>query len=83
VHRAGYAACRTVITRRRSGQAEFNLSGIRGKGVAAAVSNLYYPAEDRSAAQTLLRWGTQVMWDAVSNELKEFWPDIRRKVHHG
>jgi hypothetical protein len=80
--RAGYAASRTVITRGRSGEAQFNLSGIGGNGVAAAVSNLYYPPEDRSAAQTLVRWGTQVMWDAVSNELKEFWPDIRRKLHH-
>jgi hypothetical protein len=80
--RAGYAASRTVITRGRSGEAQFNLSGIGGNGVAAAVSNLYYRSEDRSAAQTLVRWGTQVMWDAVSNELKEFWPDVRRKIHH-
>ena len=80
--RAGYAASRTVITRSRSGQAQFNLSGVGGNGVAAAVSNLYYPSADRSAAQTLVRWGTQVMWDAVSNELKDFWPDIQRKMHH-
>jgi hypothetical protein len=80
--RAGYAVSRTVITRARSGETQINLSGIGGNGVAAAVSNLYYPREDRSAAQVLGRWGTQVMWDAVSNELKEFWPDIRRKLHH-
>jgi len=23
-----------------------------------------------------------IMWDGLSNELKEFWPDIRRKVFH-
>jgi len=80
--RAGYAASRTVITRGRSGEAQINLSGIGGNGVAAAISNLYYPSEDHSVGQTLTRWGTQVMWDAVSNELKEFWPDIRRKMHH-
>ena len=50
--------------------------------VAAAVSTLYYLSEDHSAAQTLVRSRTQVMWDAVSNELKEFWPDIRRKMHY-
>jgi hypothetical protein len=81
-HRAVYAATRTVITRGRSGEAQFNLSGIGGNAMAAAVSNAYYPSEDRSMAQTLTRWGTQVMWDAVSNELKEFWPDIRRKMRH-
>jgi hypothetical protein len=79
--RAGYAASRTVITRGRSGEGQFNLSGIGGNGVAAALSNLYYPSADHGATQTLARWGTQVMWDAVSNELKEFWPDIRRKMH--
>jgi len=80
--RAGYAASRTLITRSRSGETQFNLSGIGGNGVAAVVSNLYYPSADHSPAQTLIRWGTQVMWDAVSNELKEFWPDIRRTLHH-
>jgi hypothetical protein len=80
-HRAGYAASRTFITKSRSGQTQFNLSGIGGNAVAAAVSNLYYPPEDRSSTQTLTRWGMQVMWDAVANELKEFWPDIRRKIH--
>jgi len=29
----------------------------------------------------LSRWGMQVMWDTLSNELKEFWPDVRRKLH--
>jgi hypothetical protein len=81
-HRARYAASRTLITRSRAGETQFNLSGIGGNAVAAAVSNLYYPSGDHSTAQTLTRWGTQVMWDAVSNELKEFWPDIRRKMHH-
>jgi hypothetical protein len=81
-HRAGYAASRTFITRSRSGQTQFNLSGIGGNAAAAAVSNLYYPSEDHSLTQTLTRWGMQVMWDGVSNELKEFWPDIRRKLHH-
>ena len=81
-HRTWYAASRTIITKSRSGETQFNLSGIGGNAVAAAVSNFYYPSEDHSSTQTVTRWGTQVMWDAVSNELKEFWPDIRRKMHH-
>jgi len=47
----------------------------------AGISNLYYPAQDRTATETLTRWGMQAMWDTVANELKEFWPDIRRKIH--
>jgi hypothetical protein len=71
-----------VITRSRSGQRQFNYSEIGGNGAAAAISNAYYPSEGRSLTDTLTRWGTQVMWDMLSNELKEFWPDIRRKIHN-
>jgi hypothetical protein len=42
---------------------------------------LYDPASDRNPSETLTRWGMQAMWDAVANELKEFWPDIRRRIH--
>ena len=30
---------------------------------------------------TLERWGMQAMWDSFANELKEFWPDIRKVMH--
>ena len=81
LRRVGYAASRSVITRDRSGQRQFNYAEIGGNGVAAAISNLYYPPDGRSPADTLTRWGTQIMWDTLSNELKELWPDIRRKIH--
>ncbi len=79
-HRAGYALSRAVITRGGSGTSQFNASEVGGNLLAAGVSNLYYPAADRSVANTLTRWGTQVLWDTLSNELKEFWPDIRREI---
>jgi hypothetical protein len=81
-HRAAYAASRIAVTRSRDGDAEFNISEIGGNLVAATISNAYYPSTDRSAINTLTRWGTQVAWDTVANELKEFWPDLRRKFHH-
>ena len=31
--------------------------------------------------RTMETWGTMMGWDTVSNVVKEFWPDIRRKVH--
>jgi hypothetical protein len=48
--------------------------------IAAGISNAYYAPGDRTVGGTLARWGMQVLWDTVSNELKEFWPDIRRKM---
>ena len=79
--RAAYAASRSVVTRRRD-RLQFNVSEIGGNAAAAGLSNLYYPADNRSVAATLDRWQTQVMWDTLSNELKEFWPDLRRALLH-
>ena len=79
--RARYAATRTLITRTRSGQRQFNFADIGGNAAAAVIANAYYPAADRSLSATATRWASQVMWDTLSNELKEFWPDIRRTLH--
>jgi hypothetical protein len=79
--RLAYAASRSVVTRTRSGGATFNISEIGGTAAAAGLSNIYYSPADRTVGATLTRWGTQVMWDTVSNELKEFWPDIHAKLH--
>jgi hypothetical protein len=80
--RLGYAASRSIITRSRGGQRAFNYSEIGGNAIAAVISNAYYPSASRSLSDTLTRWGMQVLWDTLSNELKEFWPDIRRKLHN-
>jgi hypothetical protein len=80
LHRAEYAATRSFVTRGRSGHGQFNYSDVTGNFIAAAASNLYHPAEDRTWSGTLSRWGTQMMWDVLSSELKEFWPDIRRRI---
>jgi hypothetical protein len=46
------------------------------------ISNTYHPASDRTVPNTMETWGTMMGWDTVFNVLKEFWPDIRRKVDH-
>jgi hypothetical protein len=78
--RAGYTVTRSVVARSDAGSTMFNVSEIGGNLLTAAVANTYYPSSDRSLTNTLTRWGMQVMWDTLSNELKEFWPDIRRKI---
>jgi hypothetical protein len=80
LRRSAYALSRSFVTRGGSGRTQFNLSEIGGNALAAGVSNLYYPDAARTLSSTLTRWGTQVMWDTLSNELKEFWPDIRKKI---
>jgi hypothetical protein len=79
-HRAAYAASRMLVTRGDAGGRQFNVSEVGGNVLTAGMSNLYYPAGDRSLANTLTRWASLMTWDTLSNELKEFWPDIRRKI---
>jgi hypothetical protein len=79
--RAGYAVSRIALTRTDSGHIGFNISEFAGSGVAAAISNTYHPASDRTLPNTMTTWASMVGWDTVSNVMKEFWPDIRRKVH--
>ena len=81
-HRMVYSIGRLFVTFSDSGNVTFNYSEIIGNAAATAASNIYHPAEDRTVSRNLGTWGMLIMWDGVSNEMKEFWPDIRRKVFH-
>lgn len=82
LRRIAYAASRSVVTRSNGGAPRFNASEIGGNLIATGLSNAYHSPSDRTVSGTLTRWGARVMWDTLSNELKEFWPDLHRKLHH-
>jgi hypothetical protein len=80
-HRSGYAVSRIFITRTDSGHHQFNFSEILGSAAAASISTYsYHPSSDRNLANTGSVWGTQVGYDSITFVIKEFWPDIRRKM---
>lgn len=80
-HRTGYAVSRIFVTRTDSGNRQFNYSEIVGSAAAAAISTYsYHPSSDRTLANTTSVWGTQVGYDTITIVVKEFWPDIRRKL---
>jgi hypothetical protein len=78
--RSGYAISREFITRGDDGSNQFNTSELAGNAVAAGISNVYYPAADRSLGNTANKWGQQIALDAFFNVAKEFWPDVRKKI---
>ncbi len=39
-------------------------------------------ASDRTLPNTLSVWGTQVAYDTITILIKEFWPDVHRKMNH-
>jgi len=81
--RTGYALSRAVITRTDSGNETFNASEVIGAAAAAGLSSLYYPTRERSFGNTADEWGISVGIDALSFEVKEFWPDINHYLFHG
>jgi hypothetical protein len=80
--RAYHAVNRLFVTRTDSGHDRFNYSESVGNAVAAGISNIYHPPEDRTISRNITTFGFLIIYDGLSNELKEFWPDIRRKVFH-
>jgi hypothetical protein len=75
-----YSLSRLFVIRTDSGQTRFNYSESIGNATAAAISNIYHPDEDRTAGRNAKTFAFLILYDGLSNELKEFWPDIRRKV---
>ena len=71
---------RIFVTRGDGGSKQFNASEIFGSAISSGISTTYHPAGDRTFSNTMSVWWTQIGWDTVSNEVKEFWPDIRRKI---
>jgi hypothetical protein len=82
-HRTGYAMSRIVVTRSDSGTSQFNVSEVFGSAIAAGISTYsYHPHADKTLSNTASVWASQIGYDTVTIVLKEFWPDIRRKITH-
>ncbi len=83
VHRSMYAISRNIITRTDSGGSQFNYSEILGGGMSAFISTYsYHPSADKTVSNTMSVWATQYAYDTITIVVKEFWPDIHRKLSH-
>ncbi len=79
--RIAYALTRVFVTQKDSGGKRFNYSEWLGNASSVAISNAYYP-DSRTFVENGNKLLTQVGTDALSQVMKEFWPDIRRKLFH-
>jgi hypothetical protein len=78
--RVGYALSRIAVTKTDSGGRGFNYSEVVGNALEAGLSNLYYPPEERSLHNTGINYLSQLEAASINNIVREFWPDIRRKL---
>ena len=79
LHRTLYALEQIVVTKMDSGHRTFNFEEWGGNAAAAAISNAYYP-DTRTASDNVQKLLIDCGTDAFSNVLKEFWPDVKRKL---
>lgn len=79
LRRTWYALSRIVICRMDSGRSMFNWSEWGGNAAAVAISNSYYP-DSRDVHDNVQKLMVACATDAFSNVLKEFWPDVKRKL---
>jgi hypothetical protein len=81
MHRTEYSVSRIFVARGDNGRQQFNYSEVLGSALSSGISTYsYHPHADRTLANTLSVWGTQVGYDTITLVVKEFWPDIRRKM---
>jgi hypothetical protein len=82
--RAWYSISRILVTKTDSGRSTINASELLGNATAAGIGLSYYP-DNRNVPDYLQNWGTQLGTDAISQLMKEFWPDIKTWLHkkHG
>jgi hypothetical protein len=76
-----YAGTRVLITHTDSGNTSFNFAEFIGNGSVASIGNAYYP-DAKGFDPTMQRMFTPIGTDAISQVLKEFWPDVKRKWFH-
>jgi hypothetical protein len=82
VKRVGYSLGHVLVTRDDAGKNVFNAGEVVGAGIAAGISNAYYPSPERTYSNTAQKWGVNVGLDALTFAFKEFWPDLDHKVFH-
>lgn len=71
--RVAYAVSRSVIRKSDKGRWQPNYSGILGSLASGAISNFYYPAEDRRGARLVLQnTALGIAGGAVGNVMQEF-----------
>jgi len=80
--RAIYAATRSVITLTDSGEHSVNWSKLAGQASATALTNAYYPPQDRGFGESVSSFGSNMASTVLTNEIHEFAGDIFGRFRH-
>jgi hypothetical protein len=76
-----YSAMTTFICKGDNGKTQFNTSNVLGNFISGAISNAYYPSDERGVALTLENGVTVTAEGMVGAQLLEFAPDVTALIH--
>jgi hypothetical protein len=79
-HRFLWAASSSVWCKRDNGKFGPNYANVVGNLIGAAISDTYYPANQRTVGNTISNGFTVTAQGVIGAEIIEFWPDLVR--HH-
>jgi hypothetical protein len=76
-----HAALSTVVCHGDNGKNQPNVSNVLGNYISGAISNAYYPADQRGVALTLENGTSVTLFGALGGQILEFGPDLARLAH--
>jgi hypothetical protein len=80
--RMAHAVRDTVLTHTDSGGETFSTWRMGSAYGEAFLSNLWYPDRLDTVRLGFVQGSLRVGFDLVTNLSSEFWPDIKKKLHH-
>jgi len=80
--RTVYSASRVLITPDYHGHNTINAAEILGRAMAQGISTTYYPSHDRTLGALASKYAYALGRDALTNFVREFWPDINKHILH-
>jgi hypothetical protein len=75
-----YAALSTVVCRGDNGKKQANVSNVLGNYISGAISNAYYPANERGVELTVQNGTSVTLFGALGGQILEFGPDLSRLI---
>ena len=75
-----HALDHAFVAHRDNGNRMFNFSDWLGTASAVSLSNVYHPGNERGFVPSAERLGYRVLSDMGFDVLREFWPEISRKL---
>jgi hypothetical protein len=76
------ALSQVVVTHTDSGGRAPAFATVGSAFAAGQIQTIWMPANDAHVKDGLASAGVILMGDAARNVIREFWPDINRKLHH-